>query len=471
MSDLTGVPEDVDATEGAARKSRLPVFLRRGRLAPFLTVVLSGQIIYAAFEAFKGSLMLPLQEMLGITQTQFGLLMGYIGIAMFLYVPAGWINNRFKVRTIIFWSLGFRLVTYLVLFLFIPSFTIMSIIAVSWGILDAIVWPAVVNGVSILSADQDKEGKGLAMGLLESIRRFAEFVMNGIIIIAMIIWADHSIGIMRGFAIFYTLLLVPMMYCVARFVPNTKIAKEEGKSDSLAALLGLLKVLARPRVWLAGIAALTVYWSYINLIYASAPYLQEVFHVSPGMAAAFGIFNTGVVGIFAGVISGLLADYVFKSSTKMMTVALGMVAAAAVVVILLPVNESMIWPILIMLVVVSIAVFLGKSVILAPIAELNLPEGISGSAMSVGSFLAYASVFWGYTLNGSMLDANAADPAAGYHRVFLITALVAATGAICAGLLIVLNRRASHRDAAREAAISASVDEAIEAQEDRFAED
>lgn len=246
MSDLTSVPEDVDATEGAARKSRLPVFLRRGRLAPFLTVVLSGQIIYAAFEAFKGSLMLPLQEMLGITQTQFGLLMGYIGIAMFLYVPAGWINNRFKVRTIIFWSLGFRLVTYLVLFLFIPSFTIMSIIAVSWGILDAIVWPAVVNGVSILSADQDKEGKGLAMGLLESIRRFAEFVMNGIIIIAMIIWADHSIGIMRGFAIFYTLLLVPMMYCVARFVPNTKIAKEEGKSDSLAALLGLLKVLARP---------------------------------------------------------------------------------------------------------------------------------------------------------------------------------------------------------------------------------
>lgn len=155
----------------------------------------------------------------------------------------------------------------------------------------------------------------------------------------------------------------------------------------------------------------------------------------------------------------------------MMTVALGMVAAAAVVVILLPVNESMIWPILIMLVVVSIAVFLGKSVILAPIAELNLPEGISGSAMSVGSFLAYASVFWGYTLNGSMLDANAADPAAGYHRVFLITALVAAIGAICAGLLIVLNRRASHRDAAREAAISASVDEAIEAQEDRFAED
>ncbi len=73
---------------------------------------MSGQIIYSAFEAFKGSLMIPLQQMLGITQTQFGILMSYIGIAMFLYVPAGWINNRFKVRTIILWSLGWRLATY-----------------------------------------------------------------------------------------------------------------------------------------------------------------------------------------------------------------------------------------------------------------------------------------------------------------------------------------------------------------------
>ena len=126
-------------------------------IAPFLTVVLSGQIIYSAFEAFKGSLMLPLQEMLGISQTQYGLLMGYIGIAVFFYVPAGRVNNRFKVRTILFWSLGFRLATYLIIFLFTPSFTILSIVAISWGVLDAIFWPAVVNGVSVLSAD-DKEG-------------------------------------------------------------------------------------------------------------------------------------------------------------------------------------------------------------------------------------------------------------------------------------------------------------------------
>ncbi len=430
------------ATKSDTRQSRIPIFLRRGRVGPFLTVVMSGQIIYSAFEAFKGSLMLPLQNVLGISGEQFGTLMTWIGIATFLYVPAGWINNRFKVRTIIFWSLGWRLATYLVLFLLTPNFRIMCWIAISWGVLDAIVWPAVVNGVSILSADQNKEGKGLAMGLLESIRRAAEFLMNGLIVVCMMIWSDYTTTIMRVFAIAYALLLVPMMIAVARLVPDTKVAKEEGHSDNTAALTGLFKVLAQPRVWLAGLAALTVYWCYINLMYTSAPYLTQVFKVSEGMAGAFGIFNTGLVGVFAGLISGLLADYIFKSSTKMMAASLGMVAVACVIVTLLPVSHAMIWPILIMLIVVAVATFLGKSVILAPVAELNLPERISGGAMSVGSFLAYASIFWAYRLNGSLTDRYADDPATGYRYIFIITAVVAVIGAVAAGILIAMNHRA-----------------------------
>ena len=390
----------------------LPPFMRKGRLVPFLTVAVSGEVLYSAFEAFKGALMIPLQEMLGISQTQFGLLMTYVGLALFFYLPAGWINNRFRVRTIILCSLGWRLVTYLVLFLLDPPFGLMAAIAVTWAIVDAIVWPAVANGVCVLAADEDQKGRGLAMGLLESIRRFVEFALNGIVIVVLMFLPDATTTVMRVFAIAYTLLIVPMMIAVVRYVPDTRIATQARASHSVAALKGLLHVLSRPRIWLAGIAAMTVYWADINLMYVSAPYLQQVFHVSTAMSGAFGLLNTGLVAIVAGVVSGIVSDYVFKSSTRMMAVALGCVAVTCGLVLLLPVTRVMIIPILVLLIVVALATFLGKSVILAPIGELELPEEIAGSAMAVGSFLAYASILWGYNLNGYLLNSHASDPAA-----------------------------------------------------------
>ena len=423
----------------------LPPFMRKGRLVPFLTVAVSGEVLYSAFEAFKGALMIPLQEMLGISQTQFGLLMTYVGLALFFYLPAGWINNRFRVRTIILCSLGWRLVTYLVLFLLDPPFGLMAAIAVTWAIVDAIVWPAVANGVCVLAADEDQKGRGLAMGLLESIRRFVEFALNGIVIVVLMFLPDATTTVMRVFAIAYTLLIVPMMIAVVRYVPDTRIATQARASHPVAALKGLLHVLSRPRIWLAGIAAMTVYWADINLMYVSAPYLQQVFHVSTAMSGAFGLLNTGLVAIVAGVVSGIVSDYVFKSSTRMMAVALGCVAVTCGLVLLLPVTRVMIIPILVLLIVVALATFLGKSVILAPIGELELPEEIAGSAMAVGSFLAYASILWGYNLNGYLLDSHASDPAAGYRIIFMITAGVTVIGCATAVILDRVNRRAAMR--------------------------
>ncbi|MCW0998263.1 hypothetical protein OJ929_10215, partial [Streptococcus anginosus] len=86
----------------------------------------AGQLVYSTFEAFKGSLMLPLTHALGIGVDDFGVLMGWLGIALFLYVPGGWVNNRFTIRSILIWWCSWRLVTFLMLYM-IPnlSFKIM----------------------------------------------------------------------------------------------------------------------------------------------------------------------------------------------------------------------------------------------------------------------------------------------------------------------------------------------------------
>ena len=426
-----------------SRNSELPVFLRKGRIGGFLTVVFAGQLTYSAFEAFKGSLMIPLTNALGIGIDQFGILMGWLGIAMFLYIPGGWVNNRFTIRSILIAWAAWRMVTALVLFL-VPglSFSVMVAIAISWGVWDAIGWPAVVNGVSFMSQDANKQGRGLAMGLLESIRRAVEFSMNLIVVGLLAIFAEQANTVMTIMGVLYSLIIIPLIFCILKFVPKNATAKAENseESDNIAALKGLVKVLLLPRVWLAGIAGLCVYWCYVNLIYSSAPYLSLVFNATDAQSGAFGIFNTGLVGIFAGVVSGLVADYLFKSSTRMMAAALALTAIGVGLVYILPQGGS-IWVAMFLLMVMALGIFMGKAVILAPIAELHLPEEINGSAMAVGSFLVYASIFWANPMTAAIVESHRENPHVGYQQIFLITLCVALVGAFCAILLDRINAR------------------------------
>lgn len=418
-----------------------PAFLRPGRIGSFLSIVFAGQLAYASFEAFKGSLMLPLTQALGINLQEFSYMMSMLGIATYLYIPGGWVNNRFSIRSILITWLFWRMATGLFIFL-VPniSFSILVGIAISWGVWDAIGWPAVTNGVNFVSSDANKEGKGLAMGLLESIRRTLEFVMNGVIIVMIAIWPDKSQMIMKIMGIIYTLTMLPNILAILKYVPKNAIAKVEGESSNVAALKGLVKVMKMPAIWLAGLSGLCLYWCYMNLIYSSAPYLSLVFNASEALSGTFGIINTGFMGIIGGALAGYLADYLFKSSTKMLAVALGLTSLGSLLVYILP-KQSGMWISVVLLMVMSIGVFMGKAVMMAPIAELNLDESISGSAMSVGSFLAYASIFWAPIINAKFIEASY-GPAQGYKYVFLTTVIVAAVGAICAVLLINYKKKA-----------------------------
>ncbi len=104
----------------------------------FLSIVMSGQIMYSAFEAFKGTFYNLLLEVLNVSNTEIGVLFTLIGSAMFFYIPAGWVNNRFPIKNILIFGLAVRFVTLMYIIIFSPSFTYLTIIAGLWGLLDAI---------------------------------------------------------------------------------------------------------------------------------------------------------------------------------------------------------------------------------------------------------------------------------------------------------------------------------------------
>ncbi|WP_019612765.1 MFS transporter [Psychromonas ossibalaenae] len=403
----------------------------------FFSVVMSGQIIYSAFEAFKGTFYNLLLEVLSIDNTQMGILFTLIGSAMFFYIPAGWVNNRFSVKSILMTGLFVRFISMMFIIIFAPGFMVLAVIAGLWGLVDAIFWPAVVNGVNLMSGDKNK---GMAFGLLESTRRAAEMSMNAVIVGIMALVAG-SILVFQGAIVFYTLLILPMIFCVWKFVPDNTLQVKQGESKNKIAFQGLIHVLKMPTVWLAAITSLTVYWTYITLIY-TVPYLQAVFGLTTAQAAVFGIINTGAMGIVAGLIAGFISDYIFKSSIKMMFFALGLTVLCLGITIILPKSADMLMINIALLMCFSFSIFLAKGIILAPIAEAGVPRKFSGAAMSVGSFAAYASVFWAYALNGWIIDSYSAVKA--YQLIFGIGLAVSAFGMICALMLLWLKKKQGH---------------------------
>ncbi len=411
----------------------------------FLTVVTSGQIIYCAFEAFKSTFYTPILEMLNITNAQFGFLFTLIGSAMFFYIPAGWLNNRFTPRQLLIWGLVVRVVgTVVMVSINSLPFTLLCAIALSWGIIDSFFWPAVLNGTRLFSSE---DNQGQAFGLLESIRRAMEFGMN-LVALSFFSFLGGTGSSMRIVMIVYTVFIALWVLLVIKYVPNLQLLKSETKSEkNKEAFKGLLKALSYPEVWLAGLIGMAVYTCYISVIY-SVPYMQNVFGLTSTQAGIFGLFNASSMGILGGLIAGIIADKVFKSPTRMLQYSLAAICIVLVVIVLSPKNSAMFIPNLILMLVYSFVIFISRAVFFAPIGEANIPKEFSGAAMSIGSFFTYSPVFWAYGFNGYILDKNIDDPVAGYKIIFSIGIVFAIIGCLSA---IILTRLVNRRKALAKA--------------------
>lgn len=412
-------------------------FTSKDNFKAFITVITAGQIIYCAFEAFKASFYTPLLQMLNITNAQFGMLFTLLGTATFFYIPAGWLNNRFTPRQLIISGLIIRIIGTVYMVAFVnASYISLCVVALSWGIVDAFFWPAILNGTRLFSSEQNQ---GLAFGLLESVRRAMELGMNALALLIFMRLGSDSRA-MRIIISIYTALIVLWVLLSMKFIPNIMYLKSETAAEkNKEALQGLIKALLCPEVWLSGLISMAIYTTYITVVY-SVPYMQNVFLLSPSQAIAFGLFTASGIGVVGGVLGGFLGDRVFKSPVKMLSISLTITVIVLLGVLLTPKNPNFLYVSMVLMFIFSFVIFLSRSVMFAPIGEANIPKDFSGSAMAVASFLAYSPVFWAYILNGYLIDINKDNPAQGYYYIFLIGLVSSLIGAICAVILFRLNK-------------------------------
>ncbi|OKL50316.1 hypothetical protein BM477_02730 [Boudabousia marimammalium] len=423
-------------------------FHSKQQLSAFLTVVFSGQIIYSAFESFKIPFYQRIVDYYGLTDQQFGLLFTMLGTAVFFYIPAGWINNRFHVRHVLMTGLAYRLVTALIMILFRPSFTIMLIITFTWGVWDAIFWPAVLKGVVLFSGENNK---GIGFGALTAFRAGGEALLNGIAIATLALFSGMML-VFQSIMVIYALLTLPMILFIYLWVPKDPAKDGEVSEDtevvavsSKEAFQGLIQTLKFPRIWLAGLVGLCVYWVYTTLVYTT-PFFVRVYQMSETTASTYATVNALVLGLGGGLVGGYLADHIFKSST--LTLGITMLASGAVLftLIMVPGEKSWTVPALIIISLSAFVIMMAKALQQAPVAELNLPHELVGSAMSVNSFMAFASILWALQLNGYILDSLPGDPKTAFNYIFILITAVAAVGSASAFALLYLNRRANKRE-------------------------
>lgn len=418
-------------------------FTSSKQLGAFLTVVFSGQIIYSAFESFKIPFYQRLVEYYGLSDTQFGFLFTMLGVAVFFYIPGGWINNRFHVRQVLMWGLIYRCITALIMIIFRPAYGVMLAITFTWGILDAIYWPAVVKGVVLFSG---RDNKGLGFGILTAFRAGGEAILNGVVIAVVAITAGSALAF-ETMMVLYALLAIPMAILVYFYVPKDPLTEGEFTDDQdvvaptgKEALAGLIATLKHPRIWLAGIAGMCVYWVYSTLVYTT-PFFERVYLMDNSTAATYATVNALVLGLGGGLAGGYIADYLFKSSTLTLGISLVASAVMLLTLVFIPGQPAMMWMALGAVSLGAFVIMMAKALQQAPVAELHLPTKMVGSAMSVNSFMAFAAILWALTLDGYILDTFKDSPKTGFNIIFTLMAVVAGIGALCSFWLYALNKK------------------------------
>ena len=145
----------------------------------------------------------PLREFLGQDNTTFGMSASLFGLlSMILYIPGGWIADRFSHKILFTVSaigcglLGFWLGTA-------PSFAMVMVIHALWAVTNiGLFWPTMTKAIALL---EDASGQGKVFGFFEGVR--------GVFVVVMWLGLMKIFEIMGGVAAVINTLSILSIIC------------------------------------------------------------------------------------------------------------------------------------------------------------------------------------------------------------------------------------------------------------------
>lgn len=365
------------------------------------------------------------------------LFFSYGTIAMFAYLFGGPLADRFSARKLLSFALcatgvaGFEMVT-------IPDLWTMKVLFAVWGVTTILpFWAALIRATRQWGGAQDQ---GKAFGILDGGRGLMAALLSTIAVLLFqvyypddpttVTYADER-GALRSVIYMYTFVCLGASAFVWFFVPESATPPEEraarGDGETLQRILG---VLTMPSVWLQAIVIICAYCAFKGSDFYSR-YAVAAYELTPVQAAWVTAVSTWIRPV-AAIAAGLLADRFFGSSRVILWCFALLVVVFSSFAVTTPSASLATVGILWANVSIScVAIFALRGIYFALLEEMAIPQGMTGTAVGVVSFLGYTPDIF-VSVVGGWLIGRWPDQLTGYQVIFWLLAGISAVGVLAA---------------------------------------
>lgn len=372
----------------------------------------------------KDAFYVPMQEFMGLSHTQIGVAMSIAGwVTTFGFLASILVVDRISKKIMIPFSLLGICVCGLFLSTF-PSYPIFLLIYCLLAIFaDMLYWPTMLKTVRLLG-NEDEQGR--MFGILEAGRGLMDTIVAFCALGIFSAMGSTAAGL-RAAILFYS--IVPGIIAIVAFflLDNDQpvvIASDE-KKETVKKESTIKRALKNKNIWLVSLNVFFVYSVYCGLTYF-IPFLEEAYALPAALVGVYGIINQYGLKMFGGPVGGFITDKVLHSATKYLRICFVIVAAALTIFACLPHQSLGIIAGMAITLSISALIFSMRAIFFAPMDEVKVPRDITGSAMSIGSFVGYLPGAFMYAIYGAILDHF--EGLAGYKIVFFIMAALAVVG-------------------------------------------
>lgn len=370
----------------------------------------------------------PLRQALGLSHQELGGLLGLYGkIAMVMYFPGGWLADKLDAKKL----MSFSLVTSGLIGIYFstfPSYSILKLIFMVWGITTILTFWAVIIKVIRMLGDSSEQGK--LFGFYGGFQGIAGTIISFVGLYFFNKAAVPAVGVK------YVIIINATVSIICGIITYLIIEEKEDEDSEQIDLKLVPKVLKMPKAWLIGIIIFSQYMVFSSLTYLS-PYLENVFKLSAGVVATLSIIRTYGVKMAGGPLFGFIADKI-GSATKVLFTGFILALVNIIAFMLIPGTQTLAYLAVINMLVLTIILFGLNGILYAPIAESNIPLVYTGTVVGLASLIGYIPDAFFWNVVGGWLDKYGDK---GYTYLFMLCFSCCLVGITASYTLLRINNK------------------------------